>query len=78
MGEVFGDSAFDSGILKVMNIKNSSLMDVTTDINNFQITNQNMTTLITEGVLNFDPTTNDYIVANYGDKTLSEFIYAIL
>lgn len=76
MGEVFGESAFNSGVLKIMNIKDTALINVTDAITGFDFASQTMNTLIDEGILDFG-SNNAEIKSSYGAHTLVEFINAI-
>ncbi|MBR1926094.1 MAG: hypothetical protein IJ837_04535 [Clostridia bacterium] len=63
---------FNKGILKLLGIKDTALLDVVTAVNSFDFASQTMSTLIDEGILDFGAK-NNLIKTNFNDYTIKAF-----
>ena len=63
---------FNSGILKLLGIKDTALLDVVTVVNSFDFASQKVDDLIDEGILDFG-TKNSLIKTSFHDYTVNAF-----
>lgn len=56
MYEIFSTADFDNGVLSLMNIKDTPLLDVVTEIESFDFSTQTMNDLIDKQIVNFNTT----------------------